>query len=759
MSLSYQTVRDADLKPFSEAVAKWRLLPGQFDTIADSFRNDVAKGLRDSDWEGDAADAAFAKLDTVQKQLKAASDEAKDIHQLLDSALQALSSAQRRLKDIAAEVTENGKLTLSADGVVSLDQARVPDEHAAALQKSYQDVVRGYNDGIRQALADATEADTALNWALTQDHNGRSRGFDADMYRSVAEAQRDRRQAARDVKTATEIAALGADATDKQLTQLNTILSRREGDPYFAERFTTALGPSGTLNFWRNVADKEHLGDDRRATLQQMQKSLGRTLATASHSDSKAMREWKKDVIALGDDLVMSEDTAAGRTSTTFGFQVMSSLLRNGQYDTDFLNDYGKALLAYEKDQGGPGVWTPTNERARLNLSGSDWGNDPMVGYMEALGRNSDAAQDLFHSKAWDNFDYEKPPAEQMDSDLKYLLTEREWPHDPVSGKEADRGYGYDELGHALEAATLGRPYDRPDLGLLRNATTANVMEQVISATYSDSELIDKRFGISNSFAHMGAGYIDDLDRSLSNFGDAKHGEEIRDKAFGHVNQKGEPTPGHITVTHENAQDFLRRIGGHEGAHEILSAAQFNYTLDRIKTYPDSNAEASLILETGAKVHGILDQARISDINDSYTEKSEEADRKLAEAAEWKKFCFSEGLGVTAGVVTLPFGGPTTSAGVAFAVPAVVDGITGALDTNFGIDVERQLKENEADFQQQEEDERKNFVSAGRRMAMAPLDAYISAANLRDDDPWIGTVDIEAYYNVGDNETDQIGKE
>ncbi|MGK5450629.1 WXG100 family type VII secretion target [Streptomyces radiopugnans] len=121
MTLGYSTVKNADLAPLAEAVTMWRNLPGQFDTIATSFRNGVSKALRTSDWDGKAAEAAFKKFDEVERQFKNASEEAKDIHRLLDSALENFRSAQKRVRDVTNEVAEDKNLKMSSSGLVYLD--------------------------------------------------------------------------------------------------------------------------------------------------------------------------------------------------------------------------------------------------------------------------------------------------------------------------------------------------------------------------------------------------------------------------------------------------------------------------------------------------------------------------------------------------------------------------------------------------------------------------------------------------------------
>ncbi|MDG9705752.1 DUF6571 family protein [Streptomyces sp. DH37] len=759
MTLSYSTVRDADLTPLSEAVAKWRNLPGRFTTIATSFNTEVSGALRASDWEGEAAEAAFRKFDQVQKQMRNAADEAGDVHRLLDSALESFRSAQKRLRDVATEVSEDRNLKLSPAGLVYLDpDDRKEPERLAVLRQAYEDVVRGYNDRVRTALEDATEADTALHWALSQDPNGRSPGFHPDMFRSVQDARQGRDQARKDADTLVELTSLGPDMTDEQLEQFNRLARRHEGDPYFAERFAVRTGPEGTLRFWQGIADARPSGSAAEKTLAGIQESLSRTLATASHSQSEAMREWKKKMVDLGDEriyFVHSGETAMLPSQGSHGFSIMSSLMRHGEYDTDFLKNYGNELFSFEKDHEGnlKELWYVDDHKARLSfVSGS--GNDPMAGYLEALGHNPEASKAMFESEPWAAA---KDPGHAGDLNpfLNYLMRERDWPQDSAEGEESSEGYGYDELGHALEAATLGFPYDRPDLGAasylnpkegaypeqsaLRDKTAANIMSQVAAVVGFDSDYVTDRPGVGDSLAKMGAGYMDDLSRSVSNFANIDHDADLRDKAFRYGEQAG-----HINLDENLAKDFLESVGKHSGAYEILSAAQESYAVSALKHYPEPNEELNRIIDTSAKFHSILDNARAEHIDSHAEKKSQE----YAEAAEWKNFAVSHGVGLGVGLATLPFGGPATSTAVSFVVPAIIEGVGDAAETKLGIEIDQELREREKEIESKAEMEKDDFKEIGKSRAAAPLSAYAQAHGMPSDDPWFAERRrfIELYY-------------
>ncbi|WP_030784383.1 DUF6571 family protein [Streptomyces sp. NRRL S-920] len=753
--LDYETLLHANFTELSQAVAKWSKLPAKFRKISTQYSNTVEKGLQGSDWDGEAAAAAVDKLKYVERQIDFAADEAEDVYKLFDDAYEAFHHAQTKLRTIKGDIDKDEYLAIRSNGEVYLDPPKdVPAAQLGMLNKSYRETIEAYRSNIQTHITAAQEADEALAWVLNQDHNGRKKGFDSNTYHSIADAKKGREKVLRDLKDLepltgknSELALAGAnDSLDPAtLKRINTIFSRHEGDPYFAEKFATGTGAKGTLEIWTRITDRKQFGDDQTKLSAQIQKSLGYTLATASQSDSDAMERWKKDMITLGQKPVTYLDMSTSSTHEgPRGFQVMSSLMRHGEYDKGFLDKYGDKLISFERDskEKPTDLW---NHDVFLNFgSGSDQGLDPMAGYMEALGHNPEAAKERFYSDAWEGKD-------KLDSDLKYMLIGRDWPDGNPLARDK-RGFGYDELGHALEAATLGAPYDRPDLGLHRDETTANIMSQVVHTVAQDQNFLDDKTGLGNSLAKMGAGYMDDLNWAVSNFTQGDDGQSLRDKAFHH-----DDSGKHIGLKHETASAFLANVGQHAGNYEILSAAQREYTVGALKSHAAPGDVLGTAMETGAKTHGILDQARVSEINRVYGEATDAANRKLAEAAEWKKFGVSQGIGLAAGLAVLPFGGPTASAAVAFAVPSLVEGIGGAIETNHSIAIDREMAKQEADFDHKEVMTKSEFVNAGRSRSGDPLEAYIAAHPEVEGTDWHTEMrrNIEMKYNAGDNETDQ----
>ncbi|MYV38638.1 hypothetical protein GT030_07075 [Streptomyces sp. SID1328] len=746
--LDYHTLLHADFTELSEAVNKWRKLPEGFKKVHTQYSNTVEKDLEGSDWKGEGATAALGKVRYVGKQITAAADEAQDVYKLLDDAHEVLTGAQKKLKNLTHDIESDKYLSIKPSGEVYFDPpADTPTENLAALNKGYQESLQAYRSGIRSALDTATEADEALHWALTQDHNGRGKGFNPHTYDSIAAAKKGREQADRDLRELEKLTgkrsklgmASALDSLDPaELRRINTLLSQHEGDPYFAEKFATHLGGKGTLELWTRIADRVQTGDAQTKASADIQKSLSFTLATASHVDSPAMDHWKRDVLAQGSHQIDYLDMARGTTQKgPFGFQVMSSLMRYGSYDREFLNDYGHKLIAYEKshkDDKPNELWRAEGDPSPyLNFdSKNDQGVDPMAGYMEALGHNPDAAKDLFYSKDWD-------AKTKVDPDLQYLLEKREWINGNPFAKD-QAGYGYDELGHALEAATLGTPYDAADGTLHRDARTVNIMEQVARTVGEQGDLLDHKPGLSDSLARMGAGYMDDLNWSAMDEG-GRGSVLDRDRLFHHDGTD------HLNLRSTTANNFLYNVARDEDGYKILSSAQQAFTLGGMEAYRDAPEDAQKVIMNGGYVHGVLDEARISAVDKQFKDATEKINDKLGESAEWKKFGISQGVGLATGLVLLPVGGPAVSAAAAFVVPTLVEGAASAAETQWGVEIDRETKEKEADLSDKNRMTAQRFSELGTFRATKPALLYMQQHPGKD-----MTEDVLNAYDRGANE-------
>jgi hypothetical protein len=74
--------------------------------------------------------------------------------------------------------------------------------------------------------------------------------------------------------------------------------------------------------------------------------------------------------------------------------------MRTGDYDDQFLNRYGKELVAKEKEMKLPDRYWNMQPKPKMNFIGDDdFGRDPMTGFLTALSNSPDAATDFFNAK------------------------------------------------------------------------------------------------------------------------------------------------------------------------------------------------------------------------------------------------------------------------------------------------------------------------------------------------------------------------
>ncbi|MGX1759132.1 DUF6571 family protein [Streptomyces lydicus] len=441
--VTFSDLLHADLGKLQVAAEEWKLLPNKYQGLQELFDARVTKPL-ESDWTGEAAEQAQVSLATIKKQYQAAAAEAQSVTSLLRDAHAEFSSAQRKLRRIVDEEAPSEHLKVAGNGTIT-DVKPEPDDLPGSYSRiryyeKRQEAIDAMKHRIEKVLRDATAADEAAEWALSQDSNGKNNeSFNKNIYTSLDAA----RDAKKDLADALKLTKKGGeDLSNDELERLGNILSKRKNDMVFAERFATTLGPKGALEFWREASgpNSGQPGSERNAALKQLQAGLGSTLGIATQSDSVAMDGWKEKMLALGSQTI--DPGEAGGPSAK-GYQLMSSLMRGGSYDTDFLNDYGRGLVGFERSHKSltpQMLWAPDSVMARVDYSGEGGGSDPMKGLMDALAKNPDAATQFLD-----------PGVNHEDDRLKYLAGEREWPKDPFDGKT-----GHHSLALAIEAGANG---------------------------------------------------------------------------------------------------------------------------------------------------------------------------------------------------------------------------------------------------------------------------------------------------------------
>ncbi|GAA3078976.1 PPE domain-containing protein [Streptomyces roseofulvus] len=694
--MDLDALRFGTFSQLDEAIGDWEEMVKKLKALETSARDDLkAKALK-ANWEGANAAVSREFIGKTAGEFADARTQADTIAKILRDTRNEFVAYREQLNEaIARGLKKNLTVTDTGCGTFTVTMNVHPDRAAkgTTTPDHTQQDVDALADEIGRILGKAVESDTSAAQVLRLLVDQTEQGFSDAVYA-------DRDSAARAVKAAEEMAALmkknPRDVTTTELNRLTDTLARYKNDPLFAERFALDATPKQTLEFYAGIADPGiPTYDPKRGELAKLlQRDLGITLGTATRSDSSRMQAWEKELVELGQDALDAEHAGSPR-----GFTVMSNLMRFGDYDDDFLNDYGEKLLAFDKENSGNGLnpWThPGMLGADLHLwGGNSRGFDPVTGFLEALGHNPDASTRFFGRPAGSDgpLDDDSP----LNEHLTYLTKERVWPPDAPVGSDDESVAGRDSLGHALEAATTGYAYDAaahpgkgpgdPGEADRRTAATAGVMEQIahLYGSKDGPAMLRAQPEMADSLGRMGSAYVDDIDYALSGIGDV-------DKDAGDFPAKYD---GRADFGEQGAINFLSVLGQNETSHGIVTAGQHIYTLSLLDAHPATN-QANFehgrdALSMEAEVRGILDHSRVQQAEADFKHDADEANKSLARSGEWGKYAV--GAVITGGIAAIPVPGATAGA-IAFA-PIATDIAGEALETFLGQEIDKSVEKGE----------------------------------------------------------------
>ncbi|WP_404194275.1 hypothetical protein [Streptomyces tauricus] len=492
--------------------------------------------------------------------------------------------------------------------------------------------------------------------------------------------------AAKDAKRATNLAKKDPeDLTPEELDELTTLFALNHDQYPFAEKVVGALGAAKTLQLWYGISNLGSAPGYGRPSdfkssdaLDEVQRNLSLTVAAATNSDAPAMVRWKKDMVALGGNPIAEPGPPPyGSSGGPNGFLVMSNLMRFGDYDDKFLEDYGTALIKEDKQVlNGPGpAWGATG---RLNHVGNDKGNDPLTGYMKALSNSPAAATVFFTAK-------HKNEAGKPESNFKYLFESREWPNDSKPGEESVTGRN--SLGHALEAAMTGhRPGEQATTETAKHTKAqADLFRSLVTSVSKDQDLLRNHEYMSDSFANISADYMPDLHQALTD-----------DKSNGHLLYPTANPKTAAGVQEHDAVRFLHALARNKEGYDTLNISQHAYaaalTERQVKhpgafTYPPGSEDTVKMLayDTG-RFQGVIGRGRYFQANMDNTEVA-------ARDNAWKEHASTWGgsiVGSATAIATAPFTGPGGIALGGLAGTAADEVFNGILD---GFDNDQKEKE------------------------------------------------------------------
>jgi hypothetical protein len=488
--MDLDALRHGNFSKLGEAVADWKQMTKKLAALQKEAEKSLKAKADTARWAGINATVsrefiaktaaeftdAHTQADSITKILSDTRDELIGYRTQLDTAI--TRAAQQNLT-----VIDTGKGTFTITGTTRPDWASDPSGKADVPDQKTVDDLR---DEIQGILTQATQSDTSAAKVLRLLVDQAKYGFADASYSN-------RDEAATAVAAAERLAAMAKNPADMSLDDVkvfNRTMEAYSGDSLFAEQFATRLGPKATLQFWTDMTSA-HAGarGSELKTMQRLQNNLSLTLATASFSDSAAMKDWKRSLVVECNTNFRASNALS--PIGALGSQVISSLMREGQYDTEFLDTYRKRL--FEADRAGgenntDALWVKGYDALDL-VFGSGNGRDPLEGLFQGLSHNPEAAVHAFDSE---------PELDRLLATTAYT----------------DRG---PSLGHALEAATTGVGLgDSMSTAPPHSETQVRIMANVMKAVAQPdggADLVDR--GMGESFGHMAASYMPEISRAF----------------------------------------------------------------------------------------------------------------------------------------------------------------------------------------------------------------------------------------------------
>ncbi|MGA5355663.1 hypothetical protein ACPCJU_25475 [Streptomyces thermodiastaticus] len=669
--MDLDALRHANFKLLDDAITDWSTLVRHLNDLKTDAENGLVKMAAKADWEGVNAKTSREFIDKTAKEFSDAHTQATTIHNILRDTCDELKNYRTQLLQAIDRGEKKGMKVVSGKGTFEVSARDSSSDHDTAEDKPTQADIDALRDEIQRIIDKATESDTSAKTVLQAISDQSKLGFTDASYKD--------RDAAVDVmKRADELAKLARkkpeDLTVSDFDKLNAGLKKYAGDELFAEEFAKQLGPQKTLEFWAGINDRSRSNWDlerqRADQFADLQRNLSLTLANATQSDSPAMAEWKRHMIDIGDKYLY------GNRGGPMGFQVMSNLMRTGDYDDQFLEDYGTKLMETERkltDNGRHGnmAWQHLGVSPWLNRIGEDSGSDPLTGYLKGLSNSPAAATEFFNQQYISKDDPDNPFERDTDgngkkgkvslSNFQYLFEEREWPKESDShGDEVITGKN--NLALALEAAATGHPAgemptaDTPP----HNAAQAKLVESIIHSVSEDPSRLTKSSYMSDSMGQIAAEYMPDINRAL-------HAGTTKAKDLYLV--AGSPA----VLGDEDVTRFLYTVARNPEGYTAINLGQHSYTTSLMQyhfKHPDAyvvdphypQAESlkdgiTDIAQAAGKVEGIIGAARAYENEVQGAEADAKYNAAIDAAGTWGGTV----VGIGIGMATEPLPGPAGS--------------------------------------------------------------------------------------------------
>ncbi|MBM4828259.1 DUF6571 family protein [Actinospica acidiphila] len=682
MSISYGDLMQVDLGKLGTAVSDWKKVVGNLEQLETDARDGLKKKSDRARWEGVNAGVTRKFVDKTVKEFADLRTEANSIFQVLEDAHRELVGLQKGVRTLTAEAKEKGYTVQdNGDGTVSVGLR--PDADAKRSKDGKDDTKadrQHYADSITRKVAHAHDIDVSTKLALKRAHGSDLYNAGHAKYDSLNDAQ---------VERALELAKKREGMSDRELAELNRLLRHngREKDGEFATEFFRGLGgPRQTLEFYAALS-VDGTGQDasktRLAGVQDLQKYMGHALANATdpytpqslRGDRQHLPSWwGAEFRKLGTQEIEWE---RGQWNKPYGYQVLGGLLRYGNYDPAFLTPIAEHVTQLHQDDPQRFLSNRpagSDDRYGFNPSGKlGSGNDPLNSVLEALGHSPEAAEQFFTEKptAYNEDGTIKSGAKTdfksyldlfADKDFEWTI-DRNATHMGFDSEATDkaRNYGPDALGHALEAAATGRPYDSDvvDPSVEHSKAQAKLTHDIVEKFSKNPDLLTHNmngdledeetgplYALRDSLGNIAADYMGDFQRTMY--------QEPADSKVFPVN--GAPA----NLGYGDAQKFLGLVGQDPDAYSAITAAQQSYTTAVVHQFLDAEGkgltaeDASRVgdlVAPGAAIAGIMSNARADAIYDYHTASNAEYNAAVEDNAKW----VGRFLGLGTGAIPPPF--------------------------------------------------------------------------------------------------------
>ncbi|MEU6353451.1 DUF6571 family protein [Streptomyces sp. NPDC047072] len=620
----------ADLGPLADAAASWKALPAKYEALQREFEQRVINHLK-GHWEGEAADAAFVTMGKARTEYENAATEADRIGKLLLDAHGEFAASQKQLHALLDEARSDHYKVYDDGRVEDVDprQDSPTASGTPGLAEERKKKLDSLVSRLTNVLAAATAADEAASAALERDGNGDSQGFNTSVYTTLDAVEADQAAALMNKKDR---------LSEAEITKLNLLLAANKDDPEFSRDFVKKTSADTVLNKYNELMSPPAgttLSKAQLAQLKELKANLGTTIGTATTSDDKGAPD--KDITRFQNDLLKAgqRDFNANPSESPYGlsgYQLTSSLMSEGKWDKEFLQDYGDALITAEKNGANAGqnpdaYWGYPRSLGSTNIGALD----PMAGYMDALGHNPDASTEFLTSDATIN-------GEKVDH-LDYLLKDRHWPEGPGYTGDSGNPSGYNNLGHALESATSGRSYDDEGAAPVKHTPErAALMKEVVDTIGGDPSLASDspRDAMRDSLGNMTAEYMADVQGAIAN-------EQGTIKPFG--------ADAHLDMG--TLEPFISTVGRDPDAYVAITEASKANTaiwMQEVAKGDPSNLTAAMenVTYPGGVVAGFLSDSRNQAIFEEHSASDKDFNDAVATGDKW----VGRGLGMAVGAAT-----------------------------------------------------------------------------------------------------------